>query len=330
MKLKKIFFLLIIFIFLSTFSGCTGGVYRQPDQQYLVSGIAFKRDKDKITTFAETVIVNTESTDQGVNRHIFSASGNTAGESLLNLSGKISKPLLFDHCGLIALDEALSGEQFEQIIDYCKKNEEINLAAYMISSENIDTLFDCEPVSTLTVSYDLMGVIDRVESLNGIKFHNRYYEVCANKLRQSECFLLPFVSVKNGEYILNGGDVYIGDKKSKSLSLTESALYCLLTDNFSQGEFEDFEISKSKTLFKCDLKDDILHITLNVKANLKSGDSASLNNEIQRTLQNLRGNRDIFGFEDRIYRKNRKIWNTVKDNYNFYYTNAEIEVKYEF
>ena len=330
MKFKKHFILLILLILLFTLTGCTGGVYRQPDQQYLISGIAFKRDKNKISAFAETVVVNTESTEQGVSRHVFSATGNTAEESLLNLSGKISKPLLFDHCGLIAVDEALSSEQFRQVIDYCKKNEEINLAAYMITSKNPDTLFDCEPVSTLTVSYDLLGVIDRVEILNGIKFHNRYYEVCANKLRPSECFLLPDISVKNSQYSLSGGNVYIGNKKQKSLSLTEGALYCLLTDNFSNGQFENFEIDDSKTRFECDLKEDTLFITLNIKADLKSGDSAILKNKLDLALQNFRESADIFGFKDRISRKYRNIWNTVKDNYNFYYTNAKIEVNYEF
>ena len=330
MKFEKIFIFLITLILLLTLTGCTGGVYRQPDQQYLVSGIAFKRDKSRIIAFAETVVVNTESTEQGVSRHIFSASGNTAEESLLNLSGKISKPLLFDHCGLIAVDKDLSSEQFSQVIDYCKKNEEINLAAYMISSENTDILFDCEPVSTLTVSYDLLGVIDRVEFLNGIKFHNRYYEVCANKLRESRCFFLPLVLVNKGEYILSGGDVYIDNKMVDSLELTEGALYCLLTDNFSDGKFEDFEISDSKTRFECDLREDTLFITLNIKADLEKGDYAYLSDKIERTLENLRGNTDIFGFNDRISRKYRSLWNTVKDNYNFYYTNAKIEVKYEF
>lgn len=330
MKIKKIICFLIALFFILTLSGCRGGVYRQPDQQYLVSGIAFKKDLNKITAFVETVVVNTESTKQGVSRHIFSASGDSVEVSMLNLSGKISKPLLFDHCGIIAIDENLNAEQFEQIIDYCQANEEINLATYMVSSPFADTLFTCEPVSTLTVSYDIMGVIDRVEYLNGIKFHNRYYEVCANKLRPSQCFFLPNITVNNLQYILSGGNVYVDNKSQKVLTLADGVLYSVLNDNFKKGRIKDYEISHLKTYFECDLKNDVLHISLNINADLKSGDSKVLQSEINSTLKNLRGNTDIFGFKDRISRKDKEIWDTIKDNYNFYYTNAQIEVNYEF
>ncbi len=331
MKIKKVITVFLIFSFLFCLSGCSGNVYTQADQRYIVSAIGFEKKNSAIHTIAEAIAVNAESTEQSVERVVLEGSGNTIDESLLDLGAKLSKPLLFDHCGVIIVDSSMGVPDLKEVFSYCEKNKQINLAAYIVYSENTKELLSLKPMAALTVGYDILGVISRVQSLYGVKFYNRFYELCANILKKGESFMLPNFEVVGEEYNLSGSAVYTSFYKEVNLSNKQTALYCLLTDTYSRGAFSDYEIASGKCYFDSSIKSGKLNINLKIKADIKKGDRAKLLEEIRKTANTLNdiSSGDVFGFSNRIYRKNTKVWENIKENPQEFIKNASLNISLE-
>jgi len=331
MRIKKILSLFLVLILLFCLSGCSGNVYTQADQQYIVSAIGFLNKSGRIRAVAEAVAVNAESTEQSVERVVLEGEGATPAESVLDLAARLSKPLLFDHCGVILTDATLNREEVEKVLSYCEENKQINLAAYIVYSDDIEKLLSLKPMAALTVGYDIIGVIDRAQSLYGIKFFNRFYEVKANTLKKSNTFLLPSFEAVGEEYTISGSEVYSSFERKARLTNEQTALYCLITDTYSHGAFSEYKIASAKCFFDSSIKDEKLYIDLRIKAQIEKGSREKLLEELEQTANtlNLFFDSDIFAFSNRIYRKNQKVWKKIVSKEKEFIKNAHISIALE-
>lgn len=175
---KIIFSVLLIF----SLVGCT-----RTQPEYLISGMGFDYSDSEYTVYFETIIINSENTDQTVK--IIKGTGAKIENAVEEIKKQCTQPILLQHCGVIVISEDITRKEFSEICKYCYYNKDITLSAFFIKTDNAQKLFSLKPVSSLCVGYDIMGLIKQ----NG-NSKNRFFEV----LNVNDCSALPKISVKDG------------------------------------------------------------------------------------------------------------------------------------
>lgn len=176
--MKKGFITLAILLLLC---GC-----QKTGPEYLVSGIGVDSSDGKYNVCFETIIVNTENTDQSV--HILKGSGNTVEKAVKQIYAQCTQPLLMAHCGVVVIGENITCKQLKEVGEYCYNEDEITLSAYFVKTDNAEKLLSLNPVSSVSVAYDIMGLVKQ----NG-NYCNRFFEVINTGYRTT----LPKISIKN-------------------------------------------------------------------------------------------------------------------------------------
>lgn len=193
--------------------GCRSAVGAVNDRRFMVTALAFSGNEN-ITVTAEIVTVNSESAERESSPQILSYTAESIDEALNGISDSLSRPMLLEHCGIIAIDTALSRERFAEICDYCFKENKITLSVYMIAANNPKILLGGEPVSSVAVGYDIMGIIGQKSETGKINFNNRYFEIESGREKGETVFSMPYF--KRDEYgvSLSGTAVFENDKFS--------------------------------------------------------------------------------------------------------------------
>lgn len=183
--MKKVF-IFLAFCFL--LCGC-----EKTGPEYLVSGIGVDVVNGRFGVCFETIIVNTENTQQTV--RLIKGKGNTVKEAVKQITAQCTQPLLMAHCGVVVIGENLTCEQLKEVGNYCYEEDEITLSAYFVRADNAEKLFSLKPVSSASVGYDIMGLV----KLNK-HYNNRFFEVINSDYKAQ----LPKISIKNKGLKFNG------------------------------------------------------------------------------------------------------------------------------
>ncbi len=177
--MKKIVVVLILITFLC---GC-----EKTKPEYLVSSIGFEYENKNYTVYFESIIINTENTEQTVK--VLKGSGSNIKNAVEQIRRQSTQPLLLSHCGIIAVQNNVSKKVFKEICDYCYSQEQITLSAYFIKTQNIEKLLSVKPISSACVGYDIMGLLEQ-----NSKHKNRFYEI----INHNYTINLPIISLKDG------------------------------------------------------------------------------------------------------------------------------------
>lgn len=204
-----------------TLSGCRFSAgSSQNDRRFMVTALGFSGDEN-ITVTAEIVTVNSESAEREPTPQVLSYTANGIIEALGGISDSLSRPMLLEHCGVIVIDTALSAKRFAEICDYCFKENRITLSVYMIASDNPKALLDGEPVSSVAVGYDIMGIIGQKSETGKINFKNRYFEIESGREKGETVFSMPYFARGEDGVSLDGLAVFENDKFSHRAELSE-------------------------------------------------------------------------------------------------------------
>ena len=191
--MKRIAVVLLSFVFF--LSGCAGTKpVSSKTEQYIVSALGFDFDNG-FKVSAEAVIVGTEGTSKAEAK-VITGRGENIEKAFNELSKKISQPLLLSHCGLLLLGEGIN---FEEVLEYAKKQKEITLSVFLGVTDNAEALLNLEAVSSIAIGYDIVGMIEQQEALEGKNFKNRLYEIEALRKRGKE-IKLPFFIIEQEEF----------------------------------------------------------------------------------------------------------------------------------
>lgn len=191
--------------------GCSTPVGTQNDRRFMVTALGFSGNDD-ITLTAEIVTVNSESAESEPYTQVLTYTANSINEALNGIADSLSRPMLLEHCGVIVIDTALSAESFAEICDYCFKENKITLSVYMVAAENPKTLLDGEPLYSVAVGYDIMGIIGQKSETEKMNFTNRYFEIESGREKGETAFSLPYFRRGEDGVSLVGTAVFENDK----------------------------------------------------------------------------------------------------------------------
>ncbi len=218
--MKRIIICVFALLLCGMLVGCSSFVGSENDRRFMVTALGFSGEEE-LTLTAEIVMVNSESAEREPYSKVLSYTANGISEALGGIADSLSRPMLFEHCGVIAIDTALSPERFAEICDYCFKENRITLSVYMIAADDPKALLDGEPVSSVAVGYDIMGIIGQKSEKGGINFKNRYFEIESGREKGEQVFSLPYFKRGEDGVSLNGLAVFAGDKFSHMAELSE-------------------------------------------------------------------------------------------------------------
>lgn len=216
--IKKLF--LITALSLSvTLTACRGtGDNIKNDRRFMVSALGFETDGFLIKVTSELIIINSEDPETPPQAKTFSAKSSTVTGALEDISARLSRPMLLEHCGIIAIGDRMNEKRFSEICDYCFAENRITLSAYMISVPDPEELLSGEPESSAAVGYDIMNIIEQQSAANGINTNSRFFEVESARESGKSTFFLPRFEKTESGAVFSGIAVFEHDKQKELVS----------------------------------------------------------------------------------------------------------------
>lgn len=190
------------------------------DRRFMVTALGFS-GSENITVTAEIVTVNSESAERAPAPQVLSYTASSINGALSGIADSLTRPMLLEHCGVIVIDTSLSAKRFAEICGYCFKENRITLSAYMIAADGPKALLEGEPVSSVAVGYDIMGIIGQKSETGKINFNNRFFEIESLREKGGQVFSMPYFKRDGDGVSLNGLAVFERDKFSHKSELSE-------------------------------------------------------------------------------------------------------------
>lgn len=165
--MKKLFILLLIPFLLC---GC-----KQKPQEYLITAIGADYDDGLYSIYFEAIITNTQ--QDGQQRKIMVGQDRTLLKAIAQIEKQATQSLLMSHCGVVAVGNGISRTKLLGIMRYCKENRNIPLSIQFIKTETAEKLFKTEPISSTSVGYDLVSMMQKINK----PLKNRLFEIYTNQ-----------------------------------------------------------------------------------------------------------------------------------------------------
>lgn len=217
--IKKLFLIITALSLSVTLTACRGaGENIKNDRRFMVSALGFEIDGFLIKVTSELIIINSEDPETPPQAKTFSAKSSTVTGALEDISARLSRPMLLEHCGIIAIGDRMNEKRFSEICDYCFAENRITLSAYMISAPDPEQLLSSEPESSAAVGYDIMNIIEQQNAANGINTNSRFFEVESSRESGKSTFFLPRFEKAESGAVFGGIAVFEHDKQKELIS----------------------------------------------------------------------------------------------------------------
>lgn len=217
--IKKLFLIITALSLSVTLTACRGaGENIKNDRRFMVSALGFETDGFLIKVTSELIIINSEDPETPPQAKTFSAKSSTVTGALEDISARLSRPMLLEHCGIIAIGDRMNEKRFSEICDYCFAENRITLSAYMISAPDPEQLLSSEPESSAAVGYDIMNIIEQQNAANGINTNSRFFEVESSRESGKSAFFLPRFEKAESGAVFGGIAVFEHDKQKELIS----------------------------------------------------------------------------------------------------------------
>lgn len=217
--IKKLFLIITALSLSVTLTACRGtGDNIKNDRRFMVSALGFETDGFLIKVTSELIIINSEDPETPPQAKTFSAKSSTVTGALEDISARLSRPMLLEHCGIIAIGDRMNEKRFSEICDYCFAENRITLSAYMISVPDPEELLSGEPESSAAVGYDIMNIIEQQSAANGINTNSRFFEVESARESGKSTFFLPRFEKTESGAVFSGIAVFEHDKQKELVS----------------------------------------------------------------------------------------------------------------
>lgn len=196
--MKKIILLAVV-LSLLLLCGCTG--YREIDRGYIVTAIGVSQKEGKINLFVEA-ISSSDVVDKPSERVVLHSTGDNINTAFKSLKESLVKSLYFEQTGTVVVENSVADKSKKELLDLCKKHSAIGLGVYIVSTNNLNSLFEINSPNGI-LGYDVIGLIDNYEKNSGKRLFNRLFEI---KRQDFWADNLPVVSVIDNRLKLKAVD----------------------------------------------------------------------------------------------------------------------------
>lgn len=330
--MKKLLSVITVFSVCCLLCGCSLKETLSPyTQEYIVSSLGFEAYGNTYSIILETLMINSEDKDAEKLRTVIKGTGENPREALYNASKSSALPLLLSHCGVAIIGESVSKEHFEEIHRFLTDNKQITPSVYLICAQSAQALLDCEATSSVAVGYDIMNMLNTRNKTGGEQYSCRLYEIDTLKNMPINTFCLPFIEVTYNGFLISGGEIFYDNSRLLSLTPLQMTAYLVATDSQGSGEIllseQGFKLTSCNTKPKFHM-DGVLKINLTLNPRPYNRRlCADLKTAVSDLFRlSVKTGKDIFGFGNIIYRKEKDLWEGIKDSYPEYYKNCKFTV----
>ena len=221
--IKRLLFICFIFTVVVLSSCVAVSGYAEPESQYIVSAMGFDVSGGRVEVSAEII--------DGGSERILSGVGSSIEQAISALLAQETKSLEVSHCAILVLGENADAEWIEKISGFCRRNEDITVAAQLVSASNAKELLSIEGVN----GYDLASTVSKNHENAAFGAESRYYSVQNTRISENNVYALPHFTVNDDEYELYGVQIFCFDVRAVLLNRAEAAYYMMARGLFDRG-----------------------------------------------------------------------------------------------
>lgn len=355
--MKKVIPVLIMCLFMS---GC--GNYEEIEDAVLVSGMAVdKGEKDNYRVTVETVNLNQKEGEPPSTGLIISE-GPTVYNALENINSAASKRLFFSQARVLAISEEVAREGLINIIDVIVRDNELRITNDVVVAKDCDAaeLFNMTGTGNPVRAYEIADLLKNESGSLSIVPEVKVFELINIIGSSGVAAVLPTVgyyeSKEKKSIAVSGAAVFTDDRLTEFLNTENSKIMCMIQGETNEGiisepirtdtrEYMTVKIFDSKTRVKhreengkitmdihIDMEVGINELTARENVMDKKGREELMQKLEKSIADNILGfvtfmqngsGADVFGFGERIYKQNPKLWEKIKDT--DYFKNLSVE-----
>lgn len=217
--------LAIFGIFLVSCSFIPG--YTEPEDQYMISALGFDEEGDELVVSAQT------SSEEGKVLAVYRGRGDSIEYAMAHLEGTDAKRIELGHCGAVVIGESVSAERLREILDYCRRNDDVTVSAGLGTAHNAFELLSREDAS----GYAIMRAMRKGEDGNGISEGGRLYSALDVLFsgKRGGVFALPYFALDEEAWSLWGLRLFRNCERLTLLDRSESVIYTMVSGSFGSG-----------------------------------------------------------------------------------------------
>lgn len=328
-----------------------------------------KNEDENYELTYEVINLTSSNKETGLDVELVSSSGSTIFDAIRNARSVASNKLYFSHAQVIIIsNEIAETDGINEVINFLIRDAEIRETTKVVVSEDESaaSLLDTKGITHNIISFKIMSIVENIEKVNLYSMEVQLYDIINIINAEGMELILPLfktITMKNEDVVsLSGTATFKGDKLYDYLTPEESK-YLLFVINRVEGGIltlsskEDektdlsIEIYTNKTKIDYVYKEDKLKFFVNIKMHgfvgeIKAQDREIDSNDVkkieklvaiflkEKVEQNIKevlgnGNYDVFNFGHVIYRKDPKLWENLKGDWNEKLSTIEVEVKPE-
>lgn len=338
-KLKTIFKLSFLFIFLFILTGCSSN-YLSLNDMAIVSSIIIDKEDDNYVTHIEIYKEEKNENKSKKESYIVKSKGKHIKDAIDNASLLIGKTLYMVHINAIVVSKEAIDNNMEIVFNYLSRRIQLNSNYYILVTDDVDKLLESKDEDNPILGEKIKN-LTQFSTNNGAVFKYDFLEKLKNYLNQKIGVVLNKISVEDKNLKIDEAYYFNDDKIVGTLNQEEVKLINLFKND--NNIFLDFTIDNKYYILKIDestteydLSDGIT-IKLKALANLDSVHSdydltklstitklnKHANSSIERRYNELlnkmvNSNSDFLTINDYIYRVNGyQKYDVFKDKVKF-------------
>ncbi len=326
----------------------------------MVGGIAIDKAEDNKYKVSAEIINMQEAQGEGPTSQVVFSEGETMFSALKSINSSSREELYFSHATVVIISEEVAREGLISIIDLIIRDDQLRITNDVIIAKGIKaaSLFDAKGTGEPIISYEISSALENESKTVSMVPQVKVYELINIVGSSGVSAVLPAFSLKDEVLHLDGTAYFHEDKLKGFLSASDSAIMTIIQGETKEGfitqhiktdtnEYLTAEVFSLKTKVNHSEKGGKITMNIDVLADVGIGElttkenlmTPSGRNKIEKKLEkNLedniyklirtmksKGNIDIFGFGERIYKEDPKLWKKIHNT--DYFKNLSIKVK---
>ncbi|MCX7714884.1 MAG: Ger(x)C family spore germination protein [Clostridia bacterium] len=307
------------------------------------------------------------SKEGGVKTKFVESTGNTIFDAIRNAKKKTESKLYFGNARIIILNDKLArDEDISQLMDVFLRANEVRETTNVVIAKNMSAgkAISSKTLTNAITSFELQKIIAEDNKNTASTMDNQLYKIYNILKAPGESLVLPAISeVQNGKepvLEIDGLAVFNGERLAGYLTPEESKYYLFAANAIKGGlltlsvenqnaDSLSLEIVKNKTKVKNVYDGERIKLIIQTETdaylnelaeNINVLDEKQINEVclkeeeklsylISSTIKKVQNDykTDIFGFGNKIYKHNTKLWQQVGSDWDEFFGSAEIEVK---